>query len=101
MSLAFALDELVATGWSGLDSTGCSFDVDGRAYPTPARVQQEFAQAGFSVAIQKIDKYNCFRASWREVGQPQDAGAVVSHSEPEAAVYALAQLRRGLVTADV
>ena len=101
MGLGIALDELLATGWSGLDSTGCAFDVDGRVYPTPARVQQEFAQAGFSLAVQKIDKYNCFRASWREVGQATDAGAVVSHSEPEAAVYALAQFRRGLVAAEV
>lgn len=101
MGLAYALDELLATGWSGLDSTGCAYDLDGRTYPTPARVQQEFAQVGFSLTVQKVDKFNCFRASWREVGHAADAGAVVSHSEPEAAVYALAHLRRSLVTAEV
>jgi hypothetical protein len=102
MGLNFAIDELLTTGWSGLDSTGCSFDTDGRVYPTVARVQQEFAMAGFEFTITRVPKFNCFRAQWREAGDTADATqAVVSQSEAEAAVYALAQLRRGLAAAPV
>lgn len=102
MDLSFALDELLSTGWSGLDSTGCSYDTDGRAYPGAARVQQEFAMAGYDLTIAKVAKFNCFRAEWREAadsGAPTQA--VVSQSEAEAAVYALAHLRRTLATAPV
>lgn len=99
MGLNFAIDELVSTGWSGLDSSGCGFDGDGRSFPLPARVRNEFAQAGFNLSIETLDRFKCVRASWREVGNPRDAGAVVSHSEEEAAVFALAQLRRSLMTA--
>ncbi|MFN7020296.1 MAG: hypothetical protein ACK4WH_03075 [Phycisphaerales bacterium] len=98
MGLSFALDELHATGWSSLDSSGCAFDVDGRAYPTSARVRQEFAAAGFELVITHQDKFNCYRAEWREVGS-EETLAVVGHSEAEAAVYALSQLRRSLVAA--
>ena len=98
MELSFALDELQATGWSGMDSSGCAYGTDGRAYPTPIRVRQEFSQAGFSLTIERVDKYNCFRASWREAGNGRDSGAVVGGSETEAAVYALAQLRKSLAT---
>lgn len=98
MGLSFALDELHATGWSCLDSSGCAFDVDGRPYPAPARVLQEFASAGFELVITHQDKFNCYRAEWREAGSPETQ-AVVGHSEAEAAVYALAQFRRSLVTA--
>lgn len=97
MGLSLALDELRATGWSDLDSAGCSYDTDGRAYPTVARVRQEFAAAGFELLISRVDQYSCFRASWRETGGA-DAGAVVGYTEAEAAVYALAQLRRMLAT---
>ena len=98
MGLSFALDQLQATGWSCLDSSGCSYDTDGRAYPTLARVQQEFAAAGFELSITNQTKFNCFRAEWREVGAI-DTQHIVGHTEAEAAVYALAQLRRSLVTA--
>lgn len=102
MDLSFALDELLSTGWSGLDSTGCSYDTDGRAYPTAARVQQEFAMAGYDLTITKVAKFNCFRAEWRESGDPAGVTqAVVSQSEAEAAVYALAQLRRTLAATPV
>lgn len=97
MSLSFALDELLATGWSCLDSTGCSYDHDGRAYPGVARVQQEFALAGHELTITKVAKFNCYRAVWREAGSGNESiQAVVSLSEPEAAVFALAQFRRSL-----
>lgn len=98
MDLNFALDELHATGWSSLDSAGCAFTPDGRAYPTVSRVVQEFAAAGFNLTITAVPKFNCFRAEWRESGT-SESQAVVSHSEAEAAVYALAKLRRSLVAA--
>ncbi len=96
MGLNLALDELRATGWSDLDSTGCSYDTDGRAYPSVARVRQEFAAAGFEFKVDRVDQYSCFRASWRDPAGGADAGAVVGYTESEAAVYALAQLRRAL-----
>jgi hypothetical protein len=102
MGLSFALDELRATGWSGLDSAGCAFDTDGRVYPSAARVRQEFAGAGFDLKIAEVAEYKCYRAEWAEAGGGEAAAvtqAVVGHSEAEAAVYALAQLRRGLVMA--
>lgn len=99
MGLSIALDELLSTGWSGLDSSGCSFDTDGRAYPTASRVRQEFTRAGFDLSITRSDRFDCYRAEWREAGSGVEAGSVISNSEQEAAVYALAQLRRSLVTA--
>jgi hypothetical protein len=98
MGLSFALDELHATGWSGLDTAGCSYDVDGRSYPSVARVQQEFAGAGFELKISKVDRFKCFSAEWREAGAETPTQAVVGHSEDEAAVYALAQLRRSVAS---
>ena len=96
MGLNLALDELRATGWADLDSTGCLYDTDGRAYPSVSRVRQEFAAAGFDFRVDRIDQYSCFRASWRDAAGGADAGAVVGYTEAEAAVYSLAQLRRML-----
>ncbi len=99
MGLNFALDELHATGWCELDSAGCAYDVDGRTYPTVGRVRREFESAGFDFSVERVEEFNCFRAEWRErgpevPGQPAEHGAVVSQSEAEAAVFALAQFRR-------
>jgi hypothetical protein len=93
MSFEFALDELYATGWSDLDSSGCSHHRDGRAYPRPDRVKQEFAAAGVDLTIEKVDAFNCYRAKWTDAdtGQPV---TVVGACEAEAAVFALARLRR-------
>lgn len=96
MGLEFALDELYASGWSDLDSAGCSHHVDGRGYPRPERVRQEFASAGFELAVRRIDLFKCYRAEWSN-GEPGMSGSVVGHSEAEAAVYALAQFRRQLL----
>jgi hypothetical protein len=93
MGIDFAVDELYASGWSDLDSTGCSHHVDGRGYPRPERVRQEFASSGFDLAIRRIDVFNCYRAEWSN-GEADTSGSVVGHSEAEAAVYALAQFRR-------
>lgn len=98
MGFDFALDELYATGWSDLDSSGCSHHSDGRAYPRADRVIQEFAAAGVQLRIQHIAAYNCYRAEWSDPdsGEPR---ATVGHCEGEAALYALAQFRRQLVNA--
>ena len=99
MGIDIALDELLATGWSGLDSTGCSFDDIGRAYPSVRRVRQEFAAAGFDLTLTHHAQFNVYGAEWREAGSPTIAGSVVSRSQEEAAVFALAQLRRALTLA--
>jgi hypothetical protein len=98
MGLDFALDELFATGWSALDTTGCSHSADGRAFPRPERVKQEFAAAGVELTIERMTAFNCYRAHWTDPESGQGR-AVVGHSEAEAAVFALAQLRRQLVNA--
>lgn len=98
MSLAIAIDELRSTGWTNMDSAGCSFDADGRSYPGAVRVKQEFAAAGFELELARVDRYNCVRATWREAGG-KAAGTVVGQSHDEAAVFALAQLRRSLAAA--
>lgn len=99
MGLDFAIDELYATGWSALDSNGCAYHNDGRPYPSRARVEQEFVSAGFSLTIRRIQLFDCHRAEWADqAGIP--LGAVVGHTESEAAVYALSQLRRSLVAAE-
>lgn len=97
MGLDFALDELHATGWTSLDTAaGPAQHTDGRAHPSLDRVKQEFAAAGCKFTMRKVDRFNCYRAEWTKPdGQGTDS--VVGHSEAEAAVYALAQLRRQLV----
>ncbi len=99
MGLDFAVDELYATGWSDLDSAGCSHHTDGRGYPKVERVRQEFAAAGFDLTISRVDKFNCYRAEWTDTAGGGESHSVVSQSEADAAVYALAQLRRQLVSA--
>lgn len=98
MGLDFAIDELLATGWSALDSSGCEHHSDGRAYPRVPRVTEEFKNAGFELTVHHVQLFDCYRAEWRDsAGRP--AGAVVGQSDTEAAVYALAQLRRQLAAA--
>lgn len=93
MGLNFAIDELYSTGWAALDSSGCEHHADGRAFPRVARIGQEFRSAGFDLAVRYIQLFDCYRAEWRDsTGQP--CGAVVGQTEQEAAVYALAQMRR-------
>ena len=98
MGLDFAIDELYATGWSGLDSSGCRHHADGRAYPGLDAVKAQFKDAGFELSLRHVQLFDCYRAEWRDaVGAP--AGAVVGRSDAEAAVYALSQLRRRLMSA--
>ncbi len=98
MGLDFALDELYASGWSTLDTSGCSHAADGRLFPGMGRILREFEAAGFELSLRKIDLFDCFRAEWR-TPDGAAAGGVVGRDESEAAVYALAQMRRTLAHA--
>lgn len=95
MGLEFAIDELYATGWSALDSAGCERHSSGRWVPTARRVRAEFERSGHGLTIQYAQLFDCYRAAWTGAsGEPE--GAVVGATEQEAAIYALAQLRRSL-----
>lgn len=91
--LTAALDELYATGWTSLDGIGCPRHVDGRAYPGPQRVRQEFDAASAELDVAKVDKYKCYKATWRDTGTGQ-TGSAVGQTEAEAVVFALARYRR-------
>jgi hypothetical protein len=93
MGLDYAIEELLGSGWSTLDSTGCSCTPDGRLYPGVDRIVREFSDAGYELTIRRIDLFDCCRAEWR-LANGQAVGAVVGQSESEAAVYALAHMRR-------
>ena len=95
MGLEFAIEQLYATGWSALDTRGCGRLSDGRAYPEPDRVSEEFAEAGFSFSIKHIQLFDCYRAEWQDQAGG-GSGSVVGHTVDEAAVFALSQMRRSL-----
>ena len=98
MGLEYAIDELLSTGWTAVDTTGCEHAPDGRLYPGVSRVRKEMARAGFSLEIKWVDLFDCHRAEWTDAaGAP--AGAVVGQSEAEAAVYALSHCRKQLASA--
>jgi len=93
MGLDFAIDELYATGWSTLDTRDCAHTANGRVYPLVDRVRREFERAGYTLTIRFVQLFDCHRAEWSDAaGAP--VGAVVGQSDQEAAVYALAQMRR-------
>lgn len=98
MELAIAIDELYAAGWSTLDSAGCEFGPDGRLFPGLKRIVAEFEAAGFDFTLRRVEVFDCFRAQWGTPGG-EAAGGVVGRTEAEAAVYALAQLRRSFAHA--
>ncbi len=93
MGIDFALDQLNTTGWQTLDTTGCECTPDGRFYPGVDRVKREFTAAGFELSIRKVDLFDCHRAEWRDRAG-NAVGGVVGREPEEAAVYALAQMRR-------
>jgi hypothetical protein len=100
MNLEYSVDQLYETGWQpevqyrGADAAPELERLpDGRLYPSVLRVQQMFAAAGYELAIRYVQLFECYRASWTDrTGAP--VGAVVGADEREAAVYALAQLRK-------
>lgn len=94
MGLDFAIDELMSTGWTALDTSGCQRS-GARPYPTVTRVTEEFKSAGLDFTVRHVQLFDCYRAEWRDPSG-KASGAVVGQTESEAAVYALAQLRRQL-----
>lgn len=99
MGLDFAIEELYASGWSALDTSGCEYHSDGRAYPTLDRVRKAFNEHGYELLTRHVQLFDCYRAEWRDA-QGHPCGAVVGQRENEAAVYALSQFRRQLAAAE-
>jgi len=92
MDLDFAIEQLFATGWSALDTTGCEYH-QGRCSPGLGRVMREFAASGVDLSLRKVDLFDCYRAEWCDASG-RALGGVVGRTETEAAVYALAMFRR-------
>lgn len=95
MGLDFAIDELYQSGWSSLNSADCESGADGRWIPTLERVRREFEDAGITLAITHAQLFDCHRATWSE-GAGDALGSVVGQTEQEAAIFALAQMRRSV-----
>ena len=100
MNLEYSVDKLYETGWqpdsppkNGGTAPGLERIPDGRLYPTVLKIQEIFAAAGFELAIRYVQLFDCYRAVWTD-RTGAAAGAVVGSDDREAAVYALAQLRK-------
>lgn len=97
MGLDFAIDALYATDFQPDESPDYRQHRDGRKYPTAEAVTRCFLHAGRTLRLHHVQLFDCYRAEWHaSTGEP--AGAVVGQSADEAAVYALAILRRQLGT---
>lgn len=95
MNLPFSVDKLYETGWQPTDPAGCERLPDGRLYPSVLQIQHAFTTVGYELAIRDVNLFDCYRAVWSDAAGIA-AGAVVGADEREAAVYALAELRRSL-----
>jgi hypothetical protein len=100
MNLDFSVDKLYETGWqpdagqlAAPPFSGLERLPDGRLYPSVLKIQELFAAQGYELAIRYVQLFDCFRAVWTDRSGAA-AGAVVGADEREAAVYALAQLRK-------
>jgi hypothetical protein len=93
MTLEYSVDKLYETGWQPTDALGCERLPDGRLYPSVLKIQEAFVNQGFELAIRYVQLFDCYRAVWTDRSGAA-AGAVVGSNEREAAVYALAQLRK-------
>lgn len=100
MNLEISVDKLYETGWqpesgqlSSTPENGLERLADGRLYPSVLKIQQLFAGRGYELAIRYVQLFDCYRAAWTD-SSGTAAGAVVGSDEREAAVYALAQLRK-------
>ena len=100
MNLEFSVDKLYETGWHAREPgvAGMERLPDGRLYPSVLKTQELFAAAGFELAIRYVQLFDCYRAVWMDRSGAA-AGAVVGADEREAAVYALAQLRKSAAPA--
>jgi hypothetical protein len=101
MNLEFSVEKLYETGWQpdsgplGSIPPGMERLVDGRLYPSVLKIQELFAAKGYELAIRYVQLFDCYRAVWTDQSGAA-AGAVVGADEREAAVYALAQLRKSM-----
>jgi hypothetical protein len=100
MNLEFSVEKLYETGWqpeggtmSATPDSGLERTPEGRLYPSLLKIQQMFAGKGYELAIRYVQLFDCYRAVWTDKNGTA-AGAVVGSDEREAAVYALAQMRR-------
>ena len=100
MNLDISVDKLYETGWQpevsqaqAAANAGLERLPDGRVYPSVLKIQQIFAGAGYELAIRYVQLFDCYRAVWTDRSGTA-AGAVVGADEREAAVFALAQLRK-------
>lgn len=92
MSLDLAIDQLLDTGWSMLDTNDHEYSPQGRLFPTVERVEREFRSWGATLEITRVDLFACYRAEWTSA-ESGERFAVVGATREEAAVYALARLR--------
>jgi hypothetical protein len=105
MNLAYAVERLLDTGWSGRRDMELERLPDGRRLPSVLAVQREFARAGLELSIKQNLMFGCYRATWAPAGEALDPscesderhGTVIGACEREAAVYALSQLRESQV----
>jgi hypothetical protein len=101
MSIQYAVDRLLESGWLAPEDTELERLPDGRGYPSILAVQREFARAGLELSIKHNTEFNCYRATWAPIGEALDPrheaderhGTVIGSCESETAVYALSQLR--------
>ena len=95
MGLDFAIDELYASGWAALDTAGCKPSGDGRWVPGIERIREELGRLGLTLSTKHVQLFDCCRAEWADASG-HALGSVVGSTELEAAVYALAQVRRSV-----
>ncbi|HYE62714.1 MAG TPA: hypothetical protein VD997_12025 [Phycisphaerales bacterium] len=98
MGLNFAIDALYSTGWTPENPARCKRGPDARSYPDEQGVRDAFAEHGCTLTLRHVQLFDCYRAEWRETAGDTLAGAVVGQTAEEAAVYALAQLRRQVLS---
>lgn len=99
MNLVYAVARLLETGWTPVGEELERLP-DGRAYPSVASIEQEFARSGLDLSIRHNNAFGCCRATWGPASESEQSddphGTVVGSCEREAAVYALAQLRESM-----
>jgi hypothetical protein len=101
MSIQYAVDRLLESGWLAPEDVELERLPDGRGYPSILAVQREFARAGLELSIKHNTEFSCYRATWAPIGEALDPrheaderhGTVIGSCESETAVYALSQLR--------
>jgi hypothetical protein len=102
MNLDYAVDRLYESGWAPAAGTEVETLANGRPFPSMESITREFEAAGLVLAIAHKPEFNCFRATWSpsDPGGEFDGvrrGTVIGTSAREAGVYALAQLRAGIL----